>query len=112
MIERFYGRRIHFEKIGVFEPEHRAVLMNEIHRRRVRSRSKTGAFEVGMLGHASLETTALYTHVAIRTLKEVHERTHPGANLGRAKPSRTVPAKAAADDLLSILAVEADDERE
>lgn len=36
-----------------------------------------------MLGHASLDTTALYTHVAIRTLKEVHERTHPGAILGK-----------------------------
>jgi integrase/recombinase XerD len=65
-----------------------------------------------MLGHASLETTALYTHVAIRTLKEVHERTHPGANLGRAKPSRAMPSKPAAEDLLSTLAVEADDERE
>jgi phosphopantothenoylcysteine synthetase/decarboxylase len=65
-----------------------------------------------MLGHASLETTALYTHVAIRTLKEVHERTHPGANLRKAKPSRAMPSKTAAEDLLSTLAVEADDERE
>ena len=65
-----------------------------------------------MLGHASLETTALYTHVAIRTLKEVHERTHPGANLGRANVPRGTPSKAAAEDLLSTLAVEADDERE
>jgi len=30
--ERFYGRRIHFEKMGTFEPEHLAVLMNETHR--------------------------------------------------------------------------------
>ena len=63
-----------------------------------------------MLGHASLETTALYTHVAIRTLKEVHERTHPGANLGKA--ARGTPSKASAAELLSVLAVEADDERE
>ena len=34
-----------------------------------------------MLGHASLESTAIYTHVAIKALKEVHERTHPGARL-------------------------------
>lgn len=32
-----------------------------------------------MLGHASLETTRLYTHVAIGALKAVHERCHPGA---------------------------------
>jgi len=30
-----------------------------------------------MLGHESLETTQLYTKVAITRLKEVHERTHP-----------------------------------
>ncbi|MCB1599962.1 MAG: tyrosine-type recombinase/integrase [Xanthomonadales bacterium] len=30
-----------------------------------------------MLGHAKLETTAIYTQVAIGKLKEVYERTHP-----------------------------------
>jgi integrase/recombinase XerD len=45
-----------------------------------------------MLRHASLEPTAPYTHVAIRTLKEVHERTHPGANLGKANVPRGTPA--------------------
>ena len=30
-----------------------------------------------MLGHSKLETTAVYTHVAIKTLKEVHSRFHP-----------------------------------
>ena len=30
-----------------------------------------------LLGHLKLETTALYTHVAIRKLKEVHSATHP-----------------------------------
>jgi integrase/recombinase XerD len=30
-----------------------------------------------MLGHAKLETTALYTHVAIRELQLAHERFHP-----------------------------------
>jgi integrase/recombinase XerD len=30
-----------------------------------------------MLGHASIETTQMYTHVAIRQLKEIHEATHP-----------------------------------
>ena len=32
-----------------------------------------------MLGHAKLETTAIYTQVAIGQLKAVYERTHPGA---------------------------------
>jgi integrase/recombinase XerD len=35
-----------------------------------------------MLGHASLETTQIYTHVSIRALKQIHTATHP-ARLGR-----------------------------
>jgi len=34
-----------------------------------------------MLGHKQITTTQLYTHVSIRKLKEVHEKTHPAANL-------------------------------
>jgi DNA primase-like protein len=49
---------------------------------------------------------------AIRTLKDVHERTHPGANLAKANVPRGTPAKTNAEDLLSTLAIEADDERE
>jgi integrase/recombinase XerD len=30
-----------------------------------------------MLGHAKLETTALYTHVAVKTLQDAHRRFHP-----------------------------------
>lgn len=30
-----------------------------------------------MLGHKELSSTQIYTHVAIRKLKEVHEKTHP-----------------------------------
>ncbi|HEX9640678.1 MAG TPA: site-specific tyrosine recombinase XerC [Candidatus Krumholzibacteria bacterium] len=41
-----------------------------------------------MLGHAKLETTQIYTHVSIRQLQEIHERTHPAAKIGkREKPS-------------------------
>jgi len=36
-----------------------------------------------MLGHAHVSSTELYTHVALRKLKEVYERTHPGALLAR-----------------------------
>jgi integrase/recombinase XerD len=32
-----------------------------------------------LLGHAKLETTAIYTEVSIKLLKEVHARTHPSA---------------------------------
>jgi integrase/recombinase XerD len=34
-----------------------------------------------MLGHRKLETTQVYTHVAIKKLKEIHAATHPGARL-------------------------------
>ena len=33
-----------------------------------------------MLGHESLETTQLYTHVTINDLKEIHAKYHPGEN--------------------------------
>jgi integrase/recombinase XerD len=34
-----------------------------------------------ILGHSSLDTTRIYTHVSIKKLKEVHAATHPGALL-------------------------------
>ena len=34
-----------------------------------------------LLGHARLDTTQIYTEVAIRALREVHARTHPSSNL-------------------------------
>jgi len=36
-----------------------------------------------ILGHASLQSTQLYTHVSIKHLQEVHARTHPAAKLKR-----------------------------
>ena len=64
-----------------------------------------------MLGHASLETTSIYTHVSIRKLQEVFLNTHPGAQLEKSprqkpKESRT-PGKAR---LFSDLAAEAEEE--
>jgi integrase/recombinase XerD len=34
-------------------------------------------FVQAMLGHSSLQTTALYTQVAVAKLKQIHEATHP-----------------------------------
>ena len=48
-----------------------------------------------MLGHAKLETTTLYTHVAIKKLKEIHTATHP-AKLQRPASNGT-PADPGAD---------------
>ena len=39
-----------------------------------------------MLGHASLDTTEMYTQVSIRMLKQIHAATHPGAHLERRSP--------------------------
>ena len=33
-----------------------------------------------LLGHEHLNTTQIYTHVTIQRLREVHDRTHPGAS--------------------------------
>lgn len=40
-----------------------------------------------ILGHASLETTQIYTHLSIRKLKEIHTATHP------AKPNKETKTK-------------------
>jgi len=40
-------------------------------------------FIQAMLGHANLQSTQLYTHVSIKKLKEIYDRTHPAAKLGR-----------------------------
>jgi integrase/recombinase XerD len=48
-----------------------------------------------LLGHALLDTTAIYTEVSIKQLQEVHARCHPSAK--QAEPAPTAPdgAKAA-----------------
>lgn len=38
-----------------------------------------------MLGHARLDTTQIYTHVSIRTLKQVHTAPHPAAQCSKSE---------------------------
>jgi integrase/recombinase XerD len=40
-----------------------------------------------MLGHADLESTLVYTQVSIRSLKQIHTATHPGATLAGHLPT-------------------------
>jgi integrase/recombinase XerD len=70
-------------------------------------------FIQAMLGHAKLETTAIYTHVAIFKLKAIHEATHP-ARLDR-RPATTGEPRTPDNDtqrqtLLDALNREAEDE--
>lgn len=65
-----------------------------------------------MLGHASLNTTALYTHVAIRALKEVHERTHPGARLGKPDVTKSKNGSAGVEAAELLAALEAEQAEE
>jgi len=44
-----------------------------------------------LLGHANIETTAIYTHVAINQLLDVHARCHPGARLESPPTPQTTP---------------------
>lgn len=68
-------------------------------------------FIQAMLGHASILSTEIYTQVAIRKLKEVHEFTHPGAKLDRTAPRRRgEDDQYERDELLSSLVAEAAEE--
>ena len=60
-----------------------------------------------MLGHVSIGTTEIYTHVSIVKLKQVHEMTHPSLK-GKQHPPEAVEAMA--EDLLSRLDQEEEEE--
>lgn len=70
-------------------------------------------FIQAMLGHASLETTQIYTQVSMTKLKEIHSATHP-ARLERASAqdasSPGLDANDAAAALLEALASEDDED--
>lgn len=54
-----------------------------------------------MLGHAKLETTAIYTHVCIAELIEAHRRFHPAGQLSHSSGPR--PDEASSSDDLPAL---------
>jgi integrase/recombinase XerD len=62
-----------------------------------------------MLGHASLETTQLYTRVTVDKLKAVHSATHPAARLLRSAATADQPP-VSSEELLDALADEMTEE--
>jgi len=66
-------------------------------------------FIQALLGHASLSTTQVYTHVAINKLKEIHTATHP-AKATRSTMSDGVAMSDEADALIAALVAEDDDD--
>ena len=64
-------------------------------------------FLQAMLGHENLETTSIYTHVAINKLQAIHEATHP-AKAHREPETQSGPSTVDSDALRAIL--DADDD--
>jgi integrase/recombinase XerD len=71
-------------------------------------------FVQAMLGHADLSSTEIYTHVAIRKLKQVHAMSHPAAKFEPLHAGEEIDQATAdallKDQLLSSLAAEAAEE--
>jgi integrase/recombinase XerD len=63
-------------------------------------------FIQAMLGHASLETTQIYTQVSIRALKAIHTATHPGKLAEAGKRKLEEQPDPEPEDLLEALAEE------
>ncbi len=62
-----------------------------------------------MLGHASILTTEIYTHVSIVKLKQVHEMTHPTMHRQQQRKDERAATK---EELLSTLNEESEDDGE
>jgi integrase/recombinase XerD len=65
-----------------------------------------------ILGHEDIQTTQIYTHVALRTLQQVYAATHPAAFLEKQKTTKTPTANAGIADLLTTLDRETAEDRE
>ena len=73
-----------------------------------------------MLGHASLDTTAIYTQVSIRQLMMIHAATHPAAKLEKppdrvdesAVEDEQEPKEPTEDDIYRALDAEVEDDPE
>ena len=69
-----------------------------------------------MLGHENIETTQIYTHVAIRALQQVHAATHPAAFIEKekapARPAEAEQPETAAEELFETLQAEAAEDGE
>lgn len=76
-------------------------------------------FKQEMLGHASLGSTQIHTHVSVRQLKPVHAATHPAAQLLRSEKAKNDGTQAVAglisslnEELMEELEVADKEERE
>jgi integrase/recombinase XerD len=65
-----------------------------------------------ILGHASLESTQIYTHVSIRHLKSVHTATHPGRLAQAGQHALEEELEPTGEDVLAQLDLEAMEEDE
>jgi integrase/recombinase XerD len=65
-----------------------------------------------ILGHEDIQTTQIYTHVALRTLQQVYANTHPAAHLEPAPQQTQAQQSSQVEELLTALDREADEDRE
>lgn len=64
-----------------------------------------------ILGHESIETTTIYTHVAIDQLKAVHTETHPARLTRESNPAREATSDVRRE-FLNVLAAEVDEDED
>lgn len=65
-----------------------------------------------MLGHSTLSTTEIYTHLSIKKLKEIHTATHPARLERQARTPDEVDERVERDALLDALVAESDDDED